>query len=171
MWANTAAKSSSPTLHLLFCSQLLSLVHMNWKENQIHALNLVLNHINTLLPSSLGGHRSTQSSNKRKKRHSGQEKVSFGSAVSLQLWHLQCYKSKETSFTLPISNSRAFHNCRLESWPTGKPSSAEASNFYSLEHRLKVKQKIIHMLVYIKMQTKFQYMEYRQQNIWAYISF
>lgn len=38
---------------------LLSLVHMKGKQNQIYALNLVLNHINSSLSSSLQSHRST----------------------------------------------------------------------------------------------------------------
>ena len=55
--------------HLSFASLfllLLSLVHMKGKQNQIYALNLVLNHINSTLSSSLQSHRSTCISNKGK---------------------------------------------------------------------------------------------------------
>lgn len=86
VWANTAAKSSSPTLHLLFCPcpSAASLPGSHALEIKPDlCFKFSLNHINSLLSGSLQGHRSIFISNKGKKWHRGREKNSFGSTASL----------------------------------------------------------------------------------------
>lgn len=129
VWANTTAKSSSPTLHLLFCpcpsaAPLPSSHALEIKPDLCFKFSL--NHINSLLSGSLQGHRSIYISREKMAQRVGEKFL--WQHCEPTLWYLQHYKSEDILFALAIPAS-GFHNYRLKPWVAGKPYSAEASNF------------------------------------------
>lgn len=109
VWANTAAKSSSPTLHLLFCPcpSAASLPGSHALEIKPDlCFKFSLNHINSLLSGSLQGHRSIFISNKGKKMAQRTGEKFLWQHCKPALWYLQHYKSKDILFALAITNRR-----------------------------------------------------------------
>lgn len=107
VWANTTAKSSSPTLHLLFCpcpsaAPLPSSHALEIKPDLCFKFSL--NHINSLLSGSLQGHRSIYISREKMAQRVGEKFL--WQHCEPTLWYLQHYKSEDILFALAITSLR-----------------------------------------------------------------